>query len=147
MTYSLSEIFEQASKIKTKKDRIEFLQRHRWNVPLAQIFRLAYDKTVVWNLPEGDPPYKPSEYTDSQGMLVKEMRRLYLFLKDQGAPEMTSLKRESLFVGLLESIDSKDAELLLSAKNGKMPYKGLTNAFAREAFPAAFADKPAAPKS
>ena len=140
MTQSLSEIFEVASKIKSKQERMDFLRNHKWHIPLGQILKLAYDKSIEWNLPEGAPPYKPSEFLDAQGMLIKEMRRMYLFLNNTGAPDMTTLKREQLFIGLLESIDPADAKLLLSVKNRKMPFKGLTSAFARECFPAAFND-------
>ena len=36
-------------------------------------------------------------------------------------PELTRLKRESLFIGLLESIDKRDAELLIKVKDQKLP--------------------------
>ena len=46
---------------------------------------------------------------------------------------MTPLKRETLFIGLLESIDPEDAKVLLAAKDKKL--KGITAAIVNEAFP------------
>ena len=36
-------------------------------------------------------------------------------------PDLTQLKREMLFIGLLESIDKRDAELLIAVKDKKLP--------------------------
>jgi hypothetical protein len=44
------------------------------------------------------------------------------------------MRRESLFITLLESVDPKDAKLLLSVKNKKLPYKNITKDLIQEAF-------------
>lgn len=138
MTYSISEILEQASKINGKQDRIDFLRNHRNAAALKGIFSLAYSPTVQWLLPEGAPPYKPSEFLDIEGMLLKELRRMYLFVNTPGIPEIPAHKREQLFIGLLESISPNDAKLLISLKERNIPYKGLSKKFAEEAYPELF---------
>ena len=67
-------------------------------------------------------------------MLYSEARKFYLFVKD-GHPGLTNLKRESLFITMLESVDPKDAELLIGMKDKKLPYKGINVAIVTEAFP------------
>ena len=52
-----------------------------------------------------------------------------------GNPNLKPLRREFLFIQLLESIDSEDAKLLLSVKDKKLPFKGITEKIVRQAFP------------
>jgi hypothetical protein len=67
-------------------------------------------------------------------MLYTEARRLYLFLKG-GNPNLTSFRRETLYITLLETVHPDDAKLLLAIKEKKLPYKGLTLNFIKEALP------------
>lgn len=138
MTLSISEILKAASAIKDKDERIAFLRNHRNANVIAMVFNVTYNPNITWLLPEEAPPYTPCPYLDSQGMFIKESRRLYLFLANSGAPEMTQLKREQLFIGLLESIDPADAKLLIAMKDRKLALKGLGIKFAQEAYPEFF---------
>lgn len=133
MRLAIYEILENASKLSKKEDKLNYL-RQNYNPALGQILKYTFEPEFVWDLPPGDPPYKPSEYPDSHGMLYSETRRLYLFLKG-GNPNLTPFKREMLFINLLESVHPKDAELLLAIKEKKLPYKGLTINLIREAYP------------
>ena len=138
MTYSIAEILQQASKINAKQERINFLRGHRNAAALKGIFNLAYNPAITWLLPEGKPPFKPCEFLDVQGMLLKELRRMYLFVETPGAPPIAPLKREQLFIGLLESVDPQDAALLIAIKDRNIPYRGLSKKFAEEAYPEFF---------
>ena len=66
--------------------------------------------------------------------LMSEARRLYLFIRG-GNPNLTKIKREALYIELLESIHPEDAKLLISIKDKKIPYKGITLKIIKEAFP------------
>jgi len=66
--------------------------------------------------------------------MYTEARRLYLFIEG-GNPNLTQLKRESMFIDLLQSISPDDAKLLVAAKDKKLPYEGLTSATVLKAFP------------
>lgn len=133
MKLGIAEILENASKLTKKQDKIEYL-RNNYSPVLGQIIQYAFDPKIVWDLPPGEPPYKPSEFPDSQGILYSEARRLYLFVKG-GNQNLTPFKREMLFINLLESLDAKDAKLLLNIKEKKLPYKGLTLNLIKEAYP------------
>lgn len=133
MRLSISEILDRVSKAKTKTEKLEVFRQHD-NPVLRSVLKHALDKSIVFDLPEGAPPYKPSEHVESQGMLYSEARKFYLFVKD-GHPGLTNLKRESLFITMLESVDPKDAELLIGMKDKKLPYKGITSTLVEEAFP------------
>lgn len=130
----ISEILEKVSKIKKKEERIEELRKHADNTALVQLLQWTYHPQAVWLLPEGVPPYKKNQYLDQEGNLYSELRRMYLFLEG-GNPDLTSTKREMLFIGLLETLAPADAELLCHIKDKKLPYKTITREIVAEAFP------------
>jgi len=135
MKLGLAEILEKAASFPNKKDKIDFLHKHN-NQALQTILVCAYDPFIEWNLPPGKPPYKKSDVLDNEALLYQEIRRFYLFLKGHNSPvEDKLLKREQLFLGLLESISGPDAELMCAIKDKKLPYKGLNEKIIREAFP------------
>ena len=129
---SLSEIIKKACEKKTKQEKIDYL-RENDSPQLRQILQWTFDRRVVWNLPPGTPPYKPCAFLDQESMLYQECKRLYIFV--QGGPEMQPLKRETLFIGILEAVHPDDAILLLSMKEKKLPFSGLTVKTINEAFP------------
>jgi hypothetical protein len=133
MKLGVAEILEQASKMKKDQERIAWLQHHN-SVALETVLRGAFDSTIVWQLPEGDPPYKPNDLVDQQNQLYTECRKMYLFIEG-GSPNLKQTKRETLFIEILETVDPKDAKLLLSIKNKKLPYKNITPELVNKAFP------------
>ena len=130
----ISEILEKVSKLKKKEERIEELRKNGDNRAMLQILQYAYDPRVKWLLPEGKPPYKPTQFLDQESNLYTETRRLYLFVEG-GNPNLTPIKREMLFIGLLENVAPADAELLCAIKDKKLPYKTITKEIVNEAFP------------
>ena len=133
MRLSISEILEKTTKLKTKNEKIEYLHQNDTEA-LRTVLQFALHPGVKSALPEGTPPYKPCQQLDQEGRLYAEYRRLYLFCVG-GHDGLKPLKRETLFIGLLESIDPKDAELLCAAKDKKLPYEGFTVSLLNEAFP------------
>lgn len=131
----LSQIVKNASEIKSVPERINYLRQHQ-SEPLKQLLQLGLSD-VEWDLPEGAPPYKVSPYLDQEGMLYHETRRLYLFLKGGGRPDLNKVKREMLYIGILESIHPQDAELLVDIKDKKLP-KTISKKVVEEAFPGLF---------
>lgn len=134
-TSSIAQIITDASNIADEKERISFLQSND-NTTLRQILRLGLDPEVEWDLPEGAPSYKKCSYIDIEGRLYQEMRTLYLYLKG-GNPALNKVKREFLFIGLLESLDPRDAELLIAVKDKKLP-KTISKKVVSKAFPELF---------
>ncbi len=139
MKLGISEILAQAVKKETKEEKIELLRKYD-SVTLRTILQGAFDPNIEWELPEGDPPYKPCDYLDQQGRLYQETRRLWIFLKGR-RPDIPPVKKEALFIGLIESLDKEDAKLMLAVKDKKMPYKGITYKLVQEAFPGLLPEK------
>lgn len=139
MQKAIFEILEDASKMKSEKEKIDYLKQHDNNNVLMTVLAGAYYEGVKWNLPPGEPPYKPCDPINSETFLYGESKRLYLFCV--GGPELAPLRRESLFVEMLESVHPKDALVLLAMKDKKLPYKGLPKSLIVKAFPGLFEDE------
>ena len=130
------EVIEDTQKAKTKADKIKVLkQNETW--ALKDVLRGTYDSTVAWNLPEGAPPYKACEGHNAPSNLIRKNSQFRYFAK--GGVNMHQIKRERMFIGLIESIHPKDAELVIGMINKKKP-TGITRAVIEEAFPGLLLD-------
>lgn len=135
MKKSLYELLKVCADQKKVDDRVEALRQTAAHTPaLLTVLKYTFDPNIKFLLPDTDPPYKPTDYLDQENRLYSELRRLYLFVEG-GNPNLTTVKREYLFIQLLESIDPKDAILLCSMKNKKLPFKELTSKIVLKAFP------------
>jgi hypothetical protein len=132
---SVSEIIKKCSEFKKKEERIETL-RINCNESCKIVLQYMFHPEVKFALPEGKPPFKYSQFNEPN-MLHSEARKLYLFL-DGVNPDMKSVKRESLFIDILQSVDPEDADLLIAMKEKTSPYKGLTKEIVYAAFPELF---------
>ena len=63
-------------------------------------------------------------------MLYSEMRRMYVFL--EGKSNVSKVRREQLFIEILEQLDPDDALLLLEVKSRKI--KGVSKNVVKQAF-------------
>jgi hypothetical protein len=136
MKLSISEILSLAGKAKTTKEKVSVLLANQ-SEPLRTILRLTYDPKVEWLVPTSTPPYKPSESFEAQGMLYSQTRRLKIFHKGGGYDTLNQIRREVLFVELLESVDKDDALVLVDMLTNSK-FKGLTEKTVKEAFPELF---------
>ena len=82
---------------------------------LKGIFENAFDPELKWDLPEGEPPFKPTP--EPMGMtptnLFQEIRRFYIFRR----PDLNNLRRESLFIELMEGVHPDEAKVLVAIKD------------------------------
>jgi len=122
-TVSLAEIVNTACEMKNKQEKIEYLRKHN-SKPLRNILKLMYDKSLEFNIPNTAPPYTPSEMPDSHGLLYRESRKLTYFVKGFDGENLHPIRREALFIQMLETVHKDDAVLLLKMIAQK-PLKGL----------------------
>ena len=96
-----------------------------------------FDESVHSMLPDGDVPFKKNEAPAGTEHLhlAYEWKKLYNFVKG-GNDTLRPMKREQLFMQLLEGLHPDEAEIicLVKDKNLKKKYK-LTRAIVEEAFP------------
>lgn len=138
MQLSISEILEQTSQ-KPEAEQVEFLRKND-SVVLRQILEYALSPNIKWLLPEGKPPFTYGNTIGTHGMLYSQARKLYLFVEG-GNPNLSNLKRETLFIQVLESVHPADADLIIAAKDKRIPYNIKPEVF-NEAFGFQFATAP-----
>jgi len=133
MQPGVSEILDKVSKLKKESDKIEVLKMSQCPA-LLTVLQGAFDSRIKWLLPEGVPPYRPNPAPETHNVLHSEMRKMYLFVEG-GNPNLKQIKREALFIEMLESVHHEDAKVLLNIKEKKTPAKGLTKEMVNKAFP------------
>ena len=131
-----SEILDKDPKLKTKKQKVEFLRQHNTDA-LRMILQSSFDPKIVWQLPEGEVPFSPNDAPEGteHTVLAMEARKLYNFIQG-GNNALTQNKREMMFVQLLEGLHQTEAYMLVDAKDKILHkrYKGLSSAVVKEAF-------------
>jgi hypothetical protein len=109
------------------------IEKYKNDVALKMLLEYAYLPEKKFDLPEGEPPYKPDDAPIgmSPANLRMEIKRLYIFKREDLKP----LRREQLFINLLESVHPDEAKLLLAVKEQKLNklYKKVTRKVVEEA--------------
>ena len=158
------EVLDAASKQRTKARKIEVLQRYPHDSIMALLI-WNFDETVISLLPEGDVPYgntrednsatgtlsdkindavsKMSEMDSTslgaqdqgKASIRKEYTKFYNFLKG-GNDGLNSLRRETMFINILEGLHPLEAEILILVKDKKLSDKyKITKEIAAAAYP------------
>jgi hypothetical protein len=106
---------------------------YKGNAALRIIFEYAFLPEKKFLLPEDEPPYKPdaAPIGMTPAILTQELRRFYVFLRQDLKP----IKREALFISLLESVHPTEAELIIAIKDQKLhkKYKKITRKLVEKA--------------
>ena len=132
----MHEIATKVNNAKDKPRKLKVLKEHD-SVPLRQVLKGAFDPKIEWVLPPGDVPYTANDAPigTEHTLLHMEAKRLYLFTKG-GDGSLTSKKRETIFIQMLEGLCAEEAEFLVSVVNKRVnnDYKGFTANLVKEAF-------------
>jgi hypothetical protein len=143
------EILELTSKQRSNAKKVEVLKTYE-NDALKTIFIWNFDETVISLLPEGPVPYgdvkdqnvysgnlsdnlsrearggESATQQDLQGRgrtsLRREYRNLYHFVKG-GNDSLSTIRREMMFINILEGLHPKEAELLCLVKDKHLTTK------------------------
>ena len=135
MRLLMHEVLQKVSNAKTKKEKIKLLQEYNTNA-LRMLLIINFDDSVVSLLPPGNVPYTPNEAPEGteHTILEKEARLLHHFFK--GGSNVSQVKREQMFVQMLEGLNKGEAEALVLAKDKKIGKRWkITKAAVSEAFP------------
>ena len=145
------EVLGAASKQRTKAKKIEVLQRYAHDSIMAVLI-WNFDESVISLLPEGEVPYGNTrednsvtgtlsdKINDAVGMMTesgstslgsqdqgkasirKEYTKFYNFLKG-GNNGLSSLRRETMFINILEGLHPLEAEILILTKDKRLTDK------------------------
>jgi hypothetical protein len=137
MKYLVSELFDLVEKEPTKEGKIKLL-RDNGVLVVKSILHMNFDPTVKFLLPDGEPPFKketdkPMGYQTTT--LILELRRFYIWF--QPDVNINQLKRESLFIQMLEGLHYTEAEIICLIKDRKLEqkYPSITHELVMEAYP------------
>ena len=132
----LHEVLDLASKQRSKAKRVEVLKEYECDA-LKSILIWNFDDTVISIVPEGEVPYNPNEVpigTDHTS-LRREWKNLYHFVHG-GNPTLTPLRRETMFIQMLEGLHPEEAQILCLVKDKNLGSKyKITREIVSEAFP------------
>ena len=129
------EILEKFEKATNKQERVKVLKQHDI-MPLLDVLRGTFDDAIQWNLPSGTPPYTPSSEESPPSTLLRHHLNFKYFVKGlRESNKLNPIRRERMFIDMLEAVHPRDAEILVSMINKKSPVKGLTKTVVKEAFP------------
>ena len=132
----IHEVLELASKQRSKAKKVEILQEYSSDA-LKTLFIWNFDDTVISMIPEGHVPYKENEVpvgTDHTS-LRREYKHLYNFVKG-GNDSLSSLRRETMFIQILEGLHPEEAKVLCLVKDKALQSKyKITYDIAQQAYP------------
>ena len=126
------EVLDKVAAAKTKDEKIKILRENEsW--ALKDILNGTFNEDFKWNLPPGKPPYRASRPESAPTNLLRQNVQFKYFFQGGPGDKLSTVKRESLFIGLLEGIHPDDALVVLNMI-AKKPPKGITKKLAEEAF-------------
>jgi len=145
------EVLDAASKQRSKAKKVEVLQRYKHD-SLITLFVWNFDSSIITLLPEGDVPYGNTREDNSvtgtlsdkindavgkmgemgsaslgsqdqgKASIRKEYTKFYNFCKG-GNSGLSSLRRETMFINILEGLHPLEAEILILVKDKKLEDK------------------------
>jgi hypothetical protein len=158
------EVFNLASKQKSNAKKVEVLQKYS-HPSIQTLFVWNFDESIVSVIPEGDVPYAnvgdqnsfsgtvSEKITDAvskmeelgssslgsqdqgKSSIRKEYQKFYNFVKG-GNDGLSSLRRETMFINLLQGLHPLEAEILCLVKDKKLETKyKITKEIASQAYP------------
>ena len=139
------EIFTKVNNAKDKPKKVKVLQKYDSD-GLRKLLKASFDPKIKWLLPEGNVPYVPNDAPDGTEHerleLVARTFKNYVGVEQQdgtiisGNQGLNRMKREMLFISLLEGLTQGEAEVLLAAKDKTLnkKFKGLNANTVKEAF-------------
>ena len=159
------EVLDLVSKQRSKAKKVEVLKKYD-EFHLRTLFLWNFDTTIESALPDGDVPYQSYDeqntysgtlstkmkediramhetgsfsmgVSDTQGRTTirRECKNFYHFVKG-GNDGMNNMRRESMFINILQGLHPLEAEIIVLVKDGKLSdrYK-ITRDVVEEAYP------------
>jgi hypothetical protein len=145
------EVLNLITKQRTNAKKVEILQKHG-DASLKAVLIWNYDESLISALPEGDVPYasvgEQNSFTGTmtekigdavtkmgelgsnslgsqdqgRSSIRKEFKRFYNFIRG-GNDGLSSLRRETMFINVLQGLHPLEAEILILIKDKKLETK------------------------
>jgi len=137
------ELLEAVDSERVKSKKLDILRTHGDDsFKMTMIWN--FDESVISMLPEGPVPYQPVEgdvqASKDQGVpqrttIRNSARQFYRFIKG-GDDALNKIKRESIFINILQTLPQPEAEILVLVKDKALNTKyNITKELVAEAYP------------
>jgi predicted Zn-dependent protease len=134
---NLYEVFDEFEEAKNKEQKLAVIEKNL-SKTLVDVLTYTFHPDYQWLITEMPDSYKiPDTFPGiSRCQLSTEIRKLYLFQKgNPSAEQLTAEKRIQLLLQLLESIEPREAEVVIGMLSKDLGVKGLNYKFVKEACP------------
>ncbi len=135
---SLYEVFDEFELAKNKKERMDVISKNL-SQSLVDVLKLAYHPDIQWKIKELPENYRiPTDMLPgiTHDNINGQIRRMYMFrVGDPTAEKLNEHRRNELLIQMLESIEPREAEVILGIFQKDLGVKGLDYKFVKEAFP------------
>ena len=139
----VNEILEAVDSERVKAKKLEILRTHG-DDSFKMVMIWNFDETVISMLPDGPVPYEPVEgdvqANREQGIpqrttIRNSARQFYRFVKG-GDDALNKIKRESIFINILQTLPQPEADILVLVKDKLLTSKyNITKELVAEAYP------------
>ena len=133
----VSELFKAVHGKKTAPQKVALLKEHKRDDVKALLI-WNFDKGIDSAVPEGSVPYKKNDApagTEGHTRLIHEWRTLYNFVRG-GNDGISNMRRETLLIQLLESLQQDEAEIVCLVKDKALQSKyRITRSVVEQAYP------------
>lgn len=137
MAKNIYEIFDEFELASSDQERVLVIQKNI-NQTLINVLRLTFHPEYEWLVDEIPTEYRLPDTLPgiSTCQLSTELRKLYLFRKgDPAAENLSERKRKELLLQFLESLEPREAEVVIGIFKKDQGIHGLTYDFVSQCFP------------
>jgi hypothetical protein len=140
---NIYEILDEFKNASTKNEKVDVLAKN-WHPTLKLALQLAYHPDIKWTIAGVYPKeYKTPDTKPgiSFSNLTNELKRLYIFRQDHPtAQALTEKRRRELFLLMLESLEPREADVVIGILKKDLGVKGLNHKFLKDNIPNIFSE-------
>ena len=137
MRKNIYEVFDEFAKVESKQEKINVLANN-WTPTLLLVLQLAFKPEMEWKFNSYPVDYKTPDTKPgiSYASLNTELKRLYLFRKgNEMAEKLTPKRSKELLLVLLESLEPREADIVIGIFKKDLGVMGLTYKFIHDNIP------------
>jgi len=131
------EVFEEVCKLENRDDRIACLKKNEFK-QLKTVLQLCYNDNIELDLPAGRPPFEECPEGKEPSSFNNAFSPINMCVVNNNA---LRVKKEKIFISILEQLCKNDALILCAAKDGTITtlenkkYSKITKSLVKAAFP------------
>ena len=137
----VSELFEKVRKAETDDEKVFLLQQND-NFTVKTLLQCTFSTNINFDLPETDPPYTEDDSPEGLSLtsLHREVKKFVYFVPWHQSYVKNPIKREQIFIEMLEGLHDSEAKLVLNVKAKQI--SGISHDVAHRAFPSVVSEPP-----